>query len=75
MNLLAVQWLGLHTFTAKGIGSVPGQGIKIPQASYCGHMCVCIYRYICILHVNIYTTYNLDTENIFFKKSENEQET
>ena len=29
---LAVQWLGLCVLTAKGLGSVPGQGIKIPQA-------------------------------------------
>ena len=28
-----VQWLGLCTFTAKGAGSIPGQGTKIPQAS------------------------------------------
>ena len=27
-----VQWLGLHTFTAEGVGSVPGWGPKIPQA-------------------------------------------
>ena len=33
---LAVQWLGLHTFTAKGVGSVPGQGTKIPQAAWQG---------------------------------------
>ena len=26
------QWLGLHPFTAKGPGSIPGQGTKIPQA-------------------------------------------
>ena len=32
-NSLAVQWLGLHAFTAKGTGSVPGWGTKIPQAS------------------------------------------
>ena len=30
-NSLAVQWLGLRTFTAKGVGSIPGQGTKIPQ--------------------------------------------
>ena len=29
---LATQWLGLHTFTAKGLGSIPGRGTKIPQA-------------------------------------------
>ena len=28
-NSLVVQWLGLHTFTAKGPGSIPGQETKI----------------------------------------------
>ena len=28
-NSLAVQWLGLGTFTAEGLGSVPGRGTKI----------------------------------------------
>ena len=32
-NSLAVQWLGLRALTAKGLGSVPGPGIKIPQAT------------------------------------------
>ena len=31
-NSLAVQWLGLSTFTAVGPGSIPGQVPKIPQA-------------------------------------------
>ena len=30
-NSLAVQWLGLHNFTAKGMGLVPGQGTNIPD--------------------------------------------
>ena len=30
-NPLAVPWLGLHTFTAEGVGSIPGGGTKIPQ--------------------------------------------
>ena len=29
---LVVQWLGLCTFTASGLGSIPGQGTKILQA-------------------------------------------
>ena len=29
---LAVQWLGFHTSTAEGTGSIPGQGIKTPHA-------------------------------------------
>ena len=32
-NSLEVQWLGLHAFTAEGLGSIPGQGTKIPQAA------------------------------------------
>ena len=31
-----VQWLGLWAFTAKGPGSIPGQGTKILQVSQCG---------------------------------------
>ena len=31
-NSLAIQWLGLHTFTAEGPGSIPGGGPKIPKA-------------------------------------------
>ena len=31
-NSLVVQWLGLGSFTAKGPGSIPGWGTKIPQA-------------------------------------------
>ena len=30
---LATQWLGLCAFTAEGLGSIPGQGTTIPQAS------------------------------------------
>ena len=32
-NSLAVQWLGLCAFTAEGLGSIPGQETKIPQAA------------------------------------------
>ena len=32
-NSLAVQWLGLHAFTAEGPGSIPDWGTKIPQAA------------------------------------------
>ena len=31
-NSLEVQWLGLSTLTAEGLGSIPGQETKIPQA-------------------------------------------
>ena len=32
-NSLAVQWLGLQASIAGGMGSIPGRGIKIPQAA------------------------------------------
>ena len=35
-NFLVVQGLGLCTLTAEGAGSIPGWGIKIPQAGF-GH--------------------------------------
>ena len=35
-NSLGVRWLGLCTFTAKGPGSIPGQGTKILKAESCG---------------------------------------
>ena len=31
-----VQWLGLSTLTAMGLGSIPGKGNKIPQGTQCG---------------------------------------
>ena len=30
-----IQWLGVHVSTARGMGSIPGQGSKIPQATQC----------------------------------------
>ena len=30
-NYLAVQWSGLDAFHSCGMGSIPGQGTKIPQ--------------------------------------------
>ena len=35
LTSLAVQWLGLHAFTRRGTGSIPGQGTKIPQTGWC----------------------------------------
>ena len=35
-NFLAVQWLGLCTFTAEDLGSVPSRGTKILQAAWRG---------------------------------------
>ena len=31
-NTLAVQWLRPHAFAAEGTGSIPNQGVRIPQA-------------------------------------------
>ena len=36
-NSLAVQWLGLRAFTAKGAGSIPGRGTKIQKKK--SHQC------------------------------------
>ena len=35
VNSLVVQWLGLHTFIARGTGSISGQGTKVPHAAGC----------------------------------------
>ena len=35
-NSLVIQWLGLHAFTAEGLGSISGRGAKITQAAQCG---------------------------------------
>ena len=32
-NSLVVQWLGHCALTAKGPGSIPGRGTKVPQAA------------------------------------------
>ena len=32
-----VPWLGLCTWTAGGMGSIPGQGTKILQRAHCSH--------------------------------------
>ena len=34
-NSLGVQWLGFRAFTAGGMGSIPGWGIKILQPKLC----------------------------------------
>ena len=35
-NSLEVQWLELCALTTEGVGSIPGQGTKIPQAAWPG---------------------------------------
>ena len=50
-NSLAVQWLGPHAFTAKGVGSIPSWETKILQALWLGQekerkKTLCIY--LCI---------------------------
>ena len=34
-NFLVVQWLGLHTSSAGGRGSIHGWGTKIPHGTWC----------------------------------------
>ena len=31
-----VQWLRCHGLNAEGMGSIPGEGTKIPHAMWCG---------------------------------------
>ena len=33
-NSPETHWLGLHTFTAEGVGSIPGSGTTSPQATH-----------------------------------------
>ena len=35
-DFLGLKWVRLHASTAGGVGSIPGQGTKIPQAMQCG---------------------------------------
>ena len=32
-----VQWLGLWALNAGGVGTIPGQGTRIPYAAQCNH--------------------------------------
>ena len=55
---LVVQWLGLHAFTAKHEGSIPGRGIRILQAAQRSQkkkglliwsvLKMCFHNYICM---------------------------
>ena len=43
-NSLAVHWLGLYTYTTKGVGLIAGQGTKIPQDLWgCGKIYIYIF--------------------------------
>ena len=46
-NFLVVQWLGLHSFTAGSMDSIPGQGTKIPPGTQWRYIYIYIYIYIC----------------------------
>ena len=43
-NSLVVQWLGLYTLTAEGVGSIPTLGTKIPQAMQCSQITIIIVK-------------------------------
>ena len=51
---MVVQWLGLHTFTAKATGSIPSLGTFIPQASWCSQKnekhCIYMFSWITLLY-------------------------
>ena len=64
-------WLGLHAFTAKGAGSVPGQGTKIPQPRsvaknkvvryVCKYLCMYTYIYTYIfVYIQMYTCIHMN---------------
>ena len=55
-NSLVVQQLGLHVLTAKGPGSIPGQGTNILHDAWCSQkkkgknvkQCACVCVYMCV---------------------------
>lgn len=51
---LVVQKLGLSTSTAMGLGLIPGEGTKTPQAMRCSQKDVEIFSYA-IFRINIHT--------------------
>ena len=68
---LAVQWLRLHTSTAEGTGSIPGQETRIPHASWLGKkkfflMLLYLFNFFIVVkytnvfyNVIIFTTYTI----------------
>ena len=53
-NSLAVQWLGLQAFPAEGLGSIPGRGAKILQATGTSKKKEKRYPSVCYWVKNIY---------------------
>ena len=47
-NPLVIQRLGLHALIAKGPGSIPGQEIRIPQATQCRQKTTKANAFICL---------------------------
>ena len=47
-----VQLLGLHALTAEGLGSISGQGTKIPQATRYGQKEKKIFAGLCLMANN-----------------------
>ena len=59
---LVAQWLGHNSFSAEGLASVPGGGMKISQTTrpkerkkknvcLCVCTCVCVHTRLCAAHV------------------------
>ena len=72
-NSLAVQWLELRAFTAEGLeglGSIPGGGTMIPQATWCRQKkknstsCFSSLHSRCLLNITV------KKSNLFFFKEE-----
>ena len=60
-DFLLAGWLTLHSSSAGSMGSIPGQGIKIPHAVQCGpeikkkkkkilKLCVLLFLLFCFLN-------------------------
>ena len=62
-----VPWLGLCTWTAGGMGSIPGQGTKILQRAHCSHTHT-------QTHIHTHThTHMRDNANIFSTKKNSQR--
>ena len=78
-NSQVVQWLGLHVLTAKGLGSIPGRGTKIPQAARCGQkktktVRVLKRQVVLLLLVSwAWALYNLPSQLSFFFRGEGDR--
>ena len=60
-NSLPVHWLGLYTYTAKGVGLIAGQGTKIPGDLWC-----CGKKIITLFYIKKFKNLKRKIFNYFF---------